>query len=46
MVTANYTHSDPIRQEESKDTKDENTVMASELARIRKEYGDDNFDES
>ena len=46
MVTANYTHGEPIRQEGDKNAKDENTVMSNELARIRKEYGDANFDES
>ena len=46
MVTANYTHGEPIRQEDKKGGNDENTVMSNELARIRKEYGDANFDES
>ena len=46
MVTANYSHGEPIRHEEDKDAKDENTVMSNELSRIRKEYGDANFDET
>ena len=44
MVTANYTHGEPIRPDGA--SNDKSTTMDTELARIRKEYGDANFDET
>ena len=45
MVSANFTHSDPATTEGK--AKDEKlNSLADQLAKTRKEYGDQNFDES